>query len=198
MEKDQLSLFAPSPSLYPEGFRYEDNIISEAQEARLIENLQSLPFKEFEFQGYKGKRRVVSYGWQYDFNTLKLKHAEDMPQFILDLRTIAARFAGLDPSSLHHVLVTEYSPGAGIGWHKDRPVFEDVIGISLLASCNFRLRKKEGSKWLRQSLTACPRSAYLLSRTARWEWEHSIPPVDELRYSVTFRNFKSEIAAKYA
>ena len=88
------------------------------------------------------------------------------------------------------MLVTEYAPGAGIGWHKDRPEFGDVIGISLLASCVFRLRRKVSAKWQRASLIAKPRSFYLMCGAARHEWQHSIPPVDSLRYSITFRTFK--------
>jgi len=88
------------------------------------------------------------------------------------------------------VLVTEYSPGAGIGWHKDRPEFEEVIGVSLLSPCLFRLRRKRGNGWERASIELQPRSAYLLSGSARTDWQHSIPPVDKLRYSVTFRGFR--------
>jgi alkylated DNA repair dioxygenase AlkB len=91
-------------------------------------------------------------------------------------------------AALEHALVLEYTPGAAIGWHKDRPVFDDVIGISLLAPCTFRLRRKAGAKWERRSLVAAPRSAYLLRGPSRTAWEHSIPPLDALRYAITFRS----------
>jgi alkylated DNA repair dioxygenase AlkB len=97
----------------------------------------------------------------------------------------------LKASDLQHVLVTEYQPGAAIGWHKDRSVFGDVVGISLVSRCTFRLRKKRGAGWQRASVTLEPRSAYLLRGEARLEWEHSIPAVTDLRYSITFRNFRS-------
>jgi alkylated DNA repair dioxygenase AlkB len=106
------------------------------------------------------------------------------------LRVTATEFTGLDASRFQQVLVTEYSPGAGIGWHKDRPEFEHVIGVSLLSPCLFRLRRKRGNGWERASIELQPRSAYLLSGSARTDWQHSIPPVDKLRYSVTFRSFR--------
>jgi alkylated DNA repair dioxygenase AlkB len=184
-----LDLFESPPAL-PEGFRYQRDVLAPAMETQLLENFRDLPFKEFQFHGYIGKRRVVSYGWQYDFTEARLRKTEDIPDFLLPVREIAARFAKVEPAALHHVLVTEYSPGSAIGWHRDKAVFGDVIGISLLSSCNFRLRRKVGSKWERASIIAEPRSAYLMRGPSRTEWEHSIPPVDALRYSITLRNFR--------
>lgn len=192
-EPDQPGLFqdepAQSPAL-PVGFRYQTEFISAEEELNLIRQIEPLPFKEFEFHGFTGKRRVVSFGWRYDFNDRELQRADDIPKFLLPLRTRAAQFAGLGAGALQHVLVTEYSPGAAIGWHRDKPVFAEVVGISLLASCRFRFRRKSGSAWQRAAFIAEPRSVYLLSGPARTEWEHSIPAVDTLRYSITFRNFK--------
>jgi len=187
---DQLSLLEPE-ALSPEGFQYEPGLLNEQDEQTLVAELERLPFKEFEFHGFSGKRRVVSFGWRYDFNEAKLQEAEPIPEFLLPIRDRSAAFAHLDPSTLEHVLVTEYSPGAAIGWHKDRPMFADVIGVSLLSSCSFRFRKKEGTRWQRRSVRLAPRSAYLLRGPARTEWEHSIPGVECLRYSITFRNFKA-------
>jgi alkylated DNA repair dioxygenase AlkB len=186
----QLNLLGEAPPL-PEGFRYRTDFVSAQEERELAERLAVLPFREFEFQGYLGKRRVVSFGWQYVFDGSGLRKADDMPDFLLALRERAAALAGLAAEELQHVLLTEYAPGAGIGWHKDRSVFGDTIGISLLAPCRFRFRRKSGEKWERASLIAEPRSAYLLRGPSRTEWEHSIPAVDALRYSITFRNLRA-------
>ena len=202
----------------PKGLRYRPELISTADEDALLSRVRRLPFKEFDFHGYKGKRRTVSFGWQYEFSGAgRLRKADDIPEFLLGLRMQAAAFARMEPQSLQHVLVIEYGPGAGIGWHSDKPVFGEVIGISLLAPCVLRFRRKEEKangeqekgkqgkrvkgkrkrdelnvkqKWERVNLFAEPRSAYHLSGPARWEWQHSILRVDDLRYSITFRNVR--------
>jgi len=181
--------FQPAPNL-PEGLRYQPELIGAADEAMFLARVRELPFRAFEFHGYTGKRRVISFGWQYDFAGRQLRKAENMPEFLLALRATAAAFADLTPEALQQALVTEYSPGAGIGWHRDKPVFGQVVGISLLAPCVFRFRRAAGEKWERVNLVAAPRSAYLLSGPARWMWEHSIPPVSALRYSITFRTLR--------
>src|SRR5262249_14708398 len=133
------------------------------------------------------------FGWQYDYNVQRLQKRAPMPDFLRSLRDVAAQFAGLASETLEQALVTEYSPGAAIGWHKDRPLFGDVVGVSLPSPCLFRLRRKDGSRWQRASLTVEPRSIYLLRGSARETWEHSIPAVDRLRYSVTFRTFRAGV-----
>ncbi len=174
----------------PDGFGYRADVVSRADERQLAERIAALPLKEFLFQGFVAKRRVLSFGWRYDFERATFEKTEEIPEFLLDVRARAAQFAGLEPDALPHALVTEYAPGAQIGWHKDRPVFEDVIGVSLLSPCTFRFRRKHGTKWQRYSLEVEPRSMYLLRGASRWEWEHSIPAVDSLRYSVTFRSLR--------
>ena len=172
----------------PEGLHYQPELIGPSDEEALVTRIRVLPFREFEFHGYLGKRRVVSFGWHYDFSGQKLRKAEDVPDFLLELRRRAASLADLEPSEFQHVLVTEYSPGAGIGWHRDKAVFGKVAGISLLAPCVLRFRRKAGDKWERSNVPIEPRSAYLLTGPARSEWQHSISRVDRLRYSITFRN----------
>lgn len=186
---DSLTLDLFGSNALPEGFRYEPGFLSTDEELGLLDHIRSLPFREFEFQGFTGKRRIVSYGWRYDFNGGGLTRTEDMPEFLAGIRDRAERFAGLAPGELQQALITEYTQGAAIGWHKDRSVFGDVVGISLLSSCTFRLRLKIGERWQRRNLIAEPRSIYLLSGASRTEWQHSIPGVENLRYSITLRNF---------
>ena len=187
MIPDQPGLFGDTSPL-PAGFKYQPNLLSADDERELVQHLETLPFKGFEFHGFLGKRRVVSFGWRYDFGERELQKANDMPPFLLSVRERAATFANLRPEELQHVLITEYGPGAAIGWHRDKSVFGEVVGISLLSPCRFRLRREQAGKWDRVNIVVEPRSAYLLSGPARTEWEHSIPPMETLRYSVTFRN----------
>ena len=175
-----------------EGFRYQLDLLDHSEEAALIPRLSTLPFRDFEFHGYTGKRRVVSFGWKYDFSSAALRQADEIPDFLLPLRARAASFANLAAEAFPHALVTEYGPGAGIGWHRDKAVFGEVVGISLLASCVLRFRRKDDRKWERVNVLTEPCSAYHLSGPARTEWQHSILRVDELRYSITFRTMRPE------
>jgi alkylated DNA repair dioxygenase AlkB len=174
----------------PDGLRYQPELIGRSEEQRLIAHFGDLDFTPFQFHGFTGKRRVVYYGWRYDFDGGGLRRTSEIPSFLLTVRDVAAGFAGIDAAKLEQALITEYAPGAAIGWHRDRSVFGDVLGISLLSACSFRLRRKVGSRWERRSFTAEPRSAYILSGAARKEWEHSIPPMAALRYSITFRTLR--------
>ncbi|MEI9965210.1 MAG: alpha-ketoglutarate-dependent dioxygenase AlkB [Caulobacteraceae bacterium] len=186
---DQPSLFGEPPAL-PEGFAYWPDRITPEEERDLAARFADLDFKPFEFQGYVGNRRVMPFGWRYDYGRRQVERAADIPDFLLPLRERAAGAAGLDPQALQQVLVTQYEPGAGIGWHRDRPNFADVIGVSLLSPCLFRFRREAGEGFERISLTLEPRSIYLMRGPSRWDWRHSIPPAKALRYSVTFRSFR--------
>jgi alkylated DNA repair dioxygenase AlkB len=181
-----------SPKLFPpEGFRYQDGFISTDEEIVLIRHIKSLPLKQFEFREYLGNRRTISFGWRYDFTSARLNVAGEIPDFLLPLRERAAGFAGIRPEDFVHALVIEYAAGTQIGWHRDKPVFEDVVGISLLSQCPLRLRRKTAeSKWERFTQTLEPRSAYLLRDVVRNHWEHSIPPAERRRYSITFRSLR--------
>ena len=193
---DQLPLFAvdapapaPLPAL-PAGFRYAPDVLTPDEEAALLPALRALPLREFEFHGHTGKRRTASFGWGYDFARERLVAADAVPDFLLPVRARAAAFADLPAERLQQVLVTEYDVGAGIGWHRDKGVFGDVVGLSLLAPCRFRLRRRHAAGWERVTVDAAPRSAYLLRGPSRTVWEHGIPPVDALRYSITFRDLR--------
>jgi alkylated DNA repair dioxygenase AlkB len=193
-DPDQARLFdlPPEPAAdLPEGFVYRPEFITRGEEEALADWLATLPFQPFQFQGYEGRRQVVSYGWRYDFSRSHLLKADDIPGELAPLRARAAALAGHRPEDLQQVLINKYEPGAPIGWHRDRPVFAEVVGVSLLAPCPFRLRLRvPDGGFLRRTVTLEPRSAYLLTGPARSHWEHSIPPVEQLRYSVTFRNFR--------
>ena len=182
----------PQPTALPEGFAYETEFLSAPEEQDLAAWLSTLPFQAFQFRGYEGRRRVVSFGWQYDFTKSHLTKADDMPAELTAVRARAAAFAGLAPQDLQQCLLNEYLPGAPIGWHRDRPMFEKVVGISLLAPCTFRLRRRVGEGFERRAIALEPRSIYAITGEARSVWEHSIPPVKAHRYSITFRNFRGE------
>jgi alkylated DNA repair dioxygenase AlkB len=184
----QGELFAVRPHS-PHGFEYQEHVILPAEERDLAARFESLPLKPFDFHGWLGKRRVVSFGWRYDYGGRTLRESDAIPSFLLPLRERAAAVAGVAAEDLRQILVTEYAPGAGIGWHRDKPMFEDVVAVSFLAACVLRFRRRAADGWERAAMTLAPRSAYLLRGPSRREWEHSIPAVPQLRYSVTFRNF---------
>jgi alkylated DNA repair dioxygenase AlkB len=153
--------------------------------------VRELPFRDFEFHGYTGKRRVVSFGWHYDFSGRHLQKADEIPDYLLPLRETAAAFSAIEPEEFEHVLVYGIWP---LGWHwlaPDKAVFGEAIGISLLSPCVFRFKPEVTKKrWERMNLLAEARSAYHLRGPARFEWEHSIPQMEALRYSITFRNLR--------
>lgn len=186
----QADLF-PDDQAMPEGFVYRAEVISAEEERSFAERFALLPFAPFEFHGFLGRRRVVSFGWRYDYAGRQIRSSAPLPDFLLSLRERAADVAGLAADSLQQALVTEYAPGAPIGWHRDKPEFQDVVAISFLAPCLLRFRRRLGDAWERRSLDVLPRSAYVLRGAARSEWEHSIPPLSALRYSVTFRNLRA-------
>lgn len=183
----QVDLFGSSPL---PGLTYADDIVSEAGEAALIDKIVALDLKPFQFQQWEGKRLTRSFGWTYDFQTGRFAPSEPIPEWLAPARERAARFAGLVPSDLVQALVIEYGVGAGIGWHKDRPVFEHVVGISLGAATAMRFRRRAGSGFERVSVPLARRSIYHLDGEARSDWEHSIADMSERRWSLTFRSLR--------
>ena len=182
----------------PEGFIYHPEFISESEEHELIREIQKIQLHPFKYYQFTGKRRTASFGWQYEFGNSEITTASEVPAFLLPLRTRAATLFNIDPDSLLQTSFIEYSTGSPIGWHRDIPHFGVVVGISLNAPCRMRFRKyrRGRSKDLKRdeilSIDLQPRSIYLMSGASRETWQHSIPPVKELRYSIMMRTLRAK------
>jgi alkylated DNA repair dioxygenase AlkB len=182
------------------GLAYREELIGRDEEVALITAVERTDLSPFRFQGWTGKRLTKTYGWRYDFDDRSFEPVDPLPDWLLPLREKAAAFAGIPADRFVHALVTRYDPGAPIGWHRDRPHFETVVGISLGSEAVLRFRKRQGASFERFSLNLPPRSAYVLAGQARSEWEHSIAPAEQLRFSITFRTLsgKGQEAARFA
>lgn len=174
------------------GLSTGETIIDRQEETDLIARIDGEALSPFRFQGWLGKRLTRSFGWSYDFDTGKFAAADPLPNWLDMLRTRAAAFAGLGVDELVQALLIRYDPGAGIGWHKDRPVFEHVIGISLGNDAAMRFRCRTDAGFERRSVPLAPRSIYHLSGEMRHAWEHSIAPIDLPRWSITFRSMSAK------
>jgi alkylated DNA repair dioxygenase AlkB len=185
------SLFPPD---LPPGFRYEAGVLSPADQAALLARIGEVTFAAFEMRGVVARRRVAFFGQAYDAT----RPAAPMPPFLVSLRQRAAAWAGAEPDALVMALINEYPPGAPIGWHRDAPQYDIVIGVSLASPCRMRLRPylapgapaAGARRTATHELTLEPGSMYLLAGEARSAFEHSIPAVDALRYSITFRSLR--------
>jgi alkylated DNA repair dioxygenase AlkB len=180
-----------APSELPGGFIYRPDFLTESEETELLQDFRALTFEVFDFHGYKAKRRVIEYGWEYDFDTRNATAVKPIPDFLLPFRGRAAALSGVEPEELVEAVITQYTAGAPIGWHRDVPQFEIIVGISLASSCRMRLKpyKAEGKL---VSVILEPRSAYVIRGDARWKYQHSIPAVEKLRYSITFRTLRAK------
>lgn len=175
-----------------DGLQYRDDFITPTEHDRLVTELEGLNLAPFRFHGWLGNRKTQTFGWRYDFDDASFAPAEPIPQWLQPLRAKAAAFAGFAPEDFAHALLARYDPGAGIGWHRDRPQFEQVVGISLGAPATMRFRQRTAGGFRRTTVDLEPRSAYLLSDEVRREWEHSIAPGDTLRFSITFRSLSEK------
>ena len=175
-----------------EGLRYEEDLISATEEASLLSRLNDLNLSPFRFHGWLGNRKTQNFGWRYDFDDASFTPGDPIPGWLFPLRERAASFAELEPSNFVQALVARYDPGAGIGWHRDRDVFQQVVGISLGTPATLRFRRRTDGGFKRTKLEVAPRSAYLLSGAARHDWEHSITPGEALRFSITFRTLSAK------
>ena len=179
------------PEELPEGFFYRDEFLTVTEETDLLRIFGVLDFEAYDYHGYLAKRRVVRYGVSYDINTRQPSaNVQPVPEFLLGVRERAAEFAGLGADDLAQAMVSEYSVGTPIGWHRDAPQFGTIIGISLGSACRMRLKPYEGEGKV-LSLRLEPRSIYVMKGQARAGWQHSIPPVEQMRYSITFRTLRS-------
>jgi alkylated DNA repair dioxygenase AlkB len=190
---EQFALFSDDAAA-PRGLRYQPSFITVESEHDLIAKMRALSLAPFQFGAFEGKRRVASFGWRYDYSQHRLEQAQDLPAWIAPLTARVEAIARLPGASIRQVLFTEYEAGTGIGWHRDRPHFEQVFGLSLASACKFRFRRKTGRAWQRFTLEAEPRSLYMMTGDARSIWEHSIPPVEATRYSITFRTMAGDDA----
>jgi alkylated DNA repair dioxygenase AlkB len=174
----------------PAGFRYIPGVLSPAEEQVLVREFERLPLKPFEFHGHQGNRRIYTFGHKYIFAGQEPRADASIPDYLQPLTDIAGQISGMPANAFEQLMVTEYARGAGIGWHRDRPTYEDIVAVSFLAPCTLRLRRKVGEDWERRFAHIEPRSVYLLHGPARNSWQHSIAPMNLLRYSVTLRTFR--------
>ena len=174
------------------GLKLAENVVTPAEEAELIAHIDASDLAPFRFQGWLGKRLTHSFGWRYDFDTACFAETEPLPDWLLPVRAKAAGFAGMAPEDFVHALLIRYDPGAGIGWHRDRPQFEHVVGISLGNAATLRLRRRIERGFERASAELAPRSIYHLAGEVRHAWEHSIAPMDVPRWSITFRSLSQK------
>ena len=187
----QTDLFGPPPTpLLPPGCVHRPEFLSVEEEAGLLAWLGGLPFTAARYKAYEARRRVVSWGGRYDFDTNTLHEAEPVPPALWPLRSRCAQWAGVPEDALQHALAAEYAPGTPLGWHRDVPDFELVIGVSLGGEGRLRFRPWPPTAPKKDEvvvLDLAPRSIYRLSGQARWGWQHSVAPTRALRYSITFR-----------
>jgi alkylated DNA repair dioxygenase AlkB len=186
----QDDLFGGAGPLLPPGMRYEQEFLSQDEEAGLVARIEQLPLAPMKYQQYTALRRVVSYGGSYDFSAQKLEAAQPLPDWLQPLRLRAGQWAGIAPEAFTQALVAEYRPGTPLGWHRDVPDFEDIVGISLGNEAVMRFRPyphETGKKADVRKVIVAPRSIYLLRGAARWGWQHNVSPTKALRYSITLR-----------
>jgi alkylated DNA repair dioxygenase AlkB len=183
----------PIEPVFPMGFEYFPDFISEEEELLLLQKVKETEVHPFIFQGYTANRKVASFGYDYSFTNRKLSEGKRIPgEFDFLLRKVAEK-TGVNATDFAELLVTEYPPGSVINWHRDAPPFDIIAGISLLSDCIFRLRPQEKTKQTRSNIISLPlerRSLYIIQGPSRSEWQHSIAPVKETRYSITLRTLK--------
>jgi alkylated DNA repair dioxygenase AlkB len=187
----QAELFGPQAPALPEGFVFQPEFLSSDEERALLEAIGRLPLEEAKYKEYTARRRVAYFGHDYDFSKNRLGEAPPIPAFLEPLRENLAAWMRVAAADFVTALVAEYRPGTPLGWHRDAPDYERVAGVSLGGSARMRLRRYPPAKDKPLALDLPPRSAYQMQGMARWQWQHSIPPTRELRYSITFRTLRT-------
>lgn len=190
----QGELFQADEAAAVPGLLLARDAVTPAEEAVLAAHVDAAPLAPFEFGQWRGKRLTTHYGSAYDFSRHRLDEAPPLPDWLLALRDRLAPLARLDPQAMEAALLIRYDPGAGIGWHRDRPQYEEVVGLSLSSDCVMGLRRRTEAGFERRSVALPARSLYRLSGEVRWEWEHSIVPMDVTRRSITFRTLRPEVS----
>ena len=179
----------PTVAAQPEGLVYEPDFVSPEEERDLVAGFQELEFGEVRMHGQAARRTVVHFGYQYGYESWKLTPVDPLPEWIAWLRHRAGALVDVEPELFVETLVTRYPAGAGIGWHRDAPLFgPTVVGVSLLSACSMRFQRRTAAIRATHFLELAPRSVYALTGPARWTWQHSIASTASLRYSVTFRS----------
>ncbi len=189
MQRDLFGHSTPPPA-GPAGLSLVEDAVSPDEEAQLAVRIDAAPLEPFKFGQWRGKRLTFSYGSGYDFNRGRIAEAPALPEWLLSLRDRLAVQTGMEAQALAQALLIRYDPGAGIGWHRDRPQYGEVLGLSLSSPATLRLRRRTERGFERHSITLPQRSLYGLSGEVRWEWEHSIAPMDVTRRSITFRTLR--------
>jgi alkylated DNA repair dioxygenase AlkB len=171
------------------GLSFTPDFLSAQEEATLLDVISGLPFQQAQYKEWHARRRIVSFGGRYDFTRQQLDEAPPIPAFLLPLRDRMARLAELAPERVQHAMVAEYQPSTPLGWHRDVPDFEVVMGVSLLGRARLRFRPWPPKPNARTTfaIDLAPRSAYVMRDEVRWDWQHAVSPTKELRYSITFR-----------
>jgi alkylated DNA repair dioxygenase AlkB len=197
----------------PNGLVYRPDFLTPEEEELILINIENLQLRtayyqpdELKTEKYKSKRRHLGFGWGYDSEREEFVKGEPLPRFLEPVKKRIAKWLGISHRRVVEALINEYTPGSAIGWHRDRERFEHIVGISLAGWARMKFRplpKPEGSGNILLRLSACnyapenisqplslelePRSAYIMQQDVRWRWQHSVAPVEALRYSITFR-----------
>ncbi len=189
------SVLFDAPTQLPNGLVYRPNFITEEEERKILEVIRKLPLKQPKYDEYVARRRIIGFGWGFDFEKKRLVPGPSLPAFLEPVQRKIAKWLDIPKERVVEALINEYTPGTALGWHRDNETFEEIIGVSLEGWCRMRLRPIAhiGDKSKVVPLELEPRSAYIMQKDVRWKWQHSVAPTRTLRYSITFRTLPKNI-----